>query len=100
MQSHREVKGPLEIAYYERSEAEAGGYLVACFDPTKACKVEVTVFGSRSWPTFDFELPRQSHEFTKFMHFCDLVYERGVLDHKIKIRDLFNDLVGMGDSKR
>lgn len=50
---------------------------------------------SQSYPSIDFEMPRQRHELEKVEQMMALAYRRGQLDQMLKIRTTLRDIIGL-----
>lgn len=50
---------------------------------------------NNSWPTLDFEMPRQRHELDRVELLMEKAYERGQADKMVEIRNLFRVIIGL-----
>lgn len=48
-----------------------------------------------SWPSINFELPRQRHEMAKVLSLMEHAYERGAIDRSRAIGKTLNELISL-----
>ena len=48
-----------------------------------------------TYPTLDFEMPRQAHELHKVEQLMGTSYERGKIDRAVEIKSMLRELIGL-----
>jgi hypothetical protein len=71
-----------------------GGQIVACGVQDSPTRAELRI-SKKSYPTLNFELPRQKHELANVQHMLELAYERGRLFQRQEISRVLKATIGI-----
>lgn len=70
------------------------GQIVACGVNDQPTRVELRI-SRKSYPTLNFELPRQKHELDNVQHMLELAYERGRAFQRQEISRVLKATIGI-----
>jgi len=86
------IETPWSDRYHYRTTTD--NHSVACGIQDSPNRVQLRGRG-RGYPTFDFEVPRQSHDLEKMETMLQHAYERGRSDNRQEVGKLMRDFIAI-----